>query len=85
LASPGDLVTFLEKNLPGLFQGDELAVLGTQAAIGLGLISEGRRLGGFILSRPELHPALQKVEFGDFIRVFRVLEIETLRSAERTG
>jgi hypothetical protein len=81
LVSSGYVVTFLEKNIPGLFQGVELAMPGTEAAIRFGLITDGGRLNGLFLSRPELHVALLKVELVDFILIFRVLDEETLRPA----
>jgi hypothetical protein len=67
-----------------LFQGVKLAMPGTKAAIRLGLITDSGRLNGFFLSRAELHIALLKIELLDFILIFWVLDVKTLRPAVGT-
>jgi len=48
-------------------QGAELAVPGTEAAVGFGLVPARGRLGGLFFSGADLHPAALKGELIDFI------------------
>jgi hypothetical protein len=67
-----------------LLQGVEVTVPGARAAVSFGLAFDFRRLGSFLISRPELHGAAVVVELKDLLVVFGVLNRETLGPTLRT-
>jgi hypothetical protein len=74
---------FAEVRPAGLLQGVELAVPGARVAVGFGLSADFGGLESLFLSGLELNGAALKVEFVNFILVFRVFDVKTLGPAIR--